>query len=254
MNRRRAFPPARPVKTVPLPPNVALSTLQTFLTATEKHPYLHPDSLIQPGGVSFASSGNGPTGGLILHHLRRIAAGLNGESLIPEPDDIFTLYPGARNSDDTRLDADIRREMLPRKRKPMNELDEFGTPKKSALKKPKARIEDANLDSEGEVLHSTRNGSDFDPWDGEEDPEQFALKQQPIEGDIGEADPSHGRQTGATQPPALMAHQDVEQMETQDIDKVDTSLSQAEKDVRKLEKKRRQKEEKRAREIKRAGG
>ncbi|GAB7340619.1 hypothetical protein MBLNU457_7024t1 [Dothideomycetes sp. NU457] len=254
MNRRRAFPPARPVETVPLPPNVALSTLQTFLTATEKYPYLHPDSLIQPGGVKFASSGNGPTGGLILHHLRRIAAGLNGESLIPEPDDIFTLYPEARTSDDTRLDAEIRREMLPRKRKPMNELDEFGTPKKSALKKAKVNIEDANVDSEGEVLHSARNDADFDPFEGEEDPDQFRLKQEPLEGDVGEVDPSHGRQTGATQPPAVMAHQDVENMDTQDVEKMNTSLSQADKELRKAEKKKRQKEEKRAKEIKRAGG
>lgn len=252
MNRRRAFPPARPVKTVPLPPNVALSTLQSFLTATEKHPYLHPDSLIQPGGVNFASSGNGPSGGLIIHHLRRIAAGLNGESLIPEPDDIFTLYPGARASDDTRLDAEIRREMLPGKRKPMNELDEFGTPKKSALKKPRAKVEDASLDSEGEVLHSARNGSD--PWDGEEDLEEFRLKQKPIEGDIGEPDPSRERQTGATRPPAVMAHQDVENMDTGEVEKMNTGLSQAEKELRKAEKKKRQKEEKRAKEIKRAGG
>jgi len=246
MNRRRAFPPARPVKAVPLPPNVALSTLQSFLTATEKYPHLHPDSLIQPGGVNFASSGNGPTGGLILHHLRRIAAGLNGESLIPEPDDIFTLYPETRHSDDTRLDAEIRRELLPRKRKPMNELDEFGTPRKSAMKKPKIKIEDANLDSEGEVLQSAHNGSNFDPWGGQEDPEQFRLKQEPLVGDIGEPDPSHGRETGATQPPTVMAHQDVEKMET--------GPSQAEKEVRKMEKKKRLKEEKRAREIKRAGG
>jgi len=244
MNNRFAYPPARPVKTVPLPPNSALTTLQSFLTATEKTPYLHPDALIHPGGISFASSGNGPSGGLILHHLRRIAAGLNGETLILEPDDLFSLYPGSKKSDDTKLDAEIARgTSMTKKRKGMNELDEFGTPRKSALKKRK--IEDAYLDSEGEVLHQIHNGIGEDLQVGE-DPEQWALKQGGLKGDVGDRDGAHGMTNGATQPPSVMAHQDVAKM--------DTGLSHAEKEARKLDKKKRRQEEKRAKEIKRAGG
>jgi hypothetical protein len=57
--------------------------LQTYITNSEAHPHLHPDALITPTGVTFSSHG-GPTGGVVMHNLRRIAAGLRGEYLEPE--------------------------------------------------------------------------------------------------------------------------------------------------------------------------
>lgn len=50
---------------------------------SESHPHLHPDALITPTGVTFSSHG-GPAGGVVMHNLRRVAAGLRGEYLEPE--------------------------------------------------------------------------------------------------------------------------------------------------------------------------
>jgi len=57
--------------------------LETYLQNSEVHPHLHPDALITPTGVTFSSHG-GPSGGVVMHHLRRVAAGLRGEYLEPE--------------------------------------------------------------------------------------------------------------------------------------------------------------------------
>jgi hypothetical protein len=57
--------------------------LDTYLTNSESHPHLHPDALITPTGVTFSSHG-GPTGSVVMHNLRRVAAGLRGEYLEPK--------------------------------------------------------------------------------------------------------------------------------------------------------------------------
>jgi hypothetical protein len=57
--------------------------LETYLTNSESHPHLHPDALITPTGVTFSSHG-GPMGSVVMHNLRRVAAGLRGEYLEPE--------------------------------------------------------------------------------------------------------------------------------------------------------------------------
>ncbi|PVH97799.1 hypothetical protein DM02DRAFT_67780 [Periconia macrospinosa] len=77
-----------------LPPYVAISSkaisqaeasqiLEKYILNSESHPHLHPDALITPTGVTFSSHG-GPTGGVVMHNLRRVAAGLRGEYLEPE--------------------------------------------------------------------------------------------------------------------------------------------------------------------------
>jgi hypothetical protein len=57
--------------------------LETYITNSESHPHLHPDALITPTGVTFSSHG-GPLGSVVMHNLRRVAAGLRGEFLEPE--------------------------------------------------------------------------------------------------------------------------------------------------------------------------
>ncbi|KAF1993073.1 hypothetical protein P154DRAFT_528054 [Amniculicola lignicola CBS 123094] len=78
-----SLPPHRLLSTVPIPSSSASTILSTYLANSEAHPHLHPDALITPTGVTFSSHG-GPTGGVIMHNLRRIAAGLRGEYLEPE--------------------------------------------------------------------------------------------------------------------------------------------------------------------------
>lgn len=79
-----APPPHRFISSQPISISEASSILQTYITHSEAHPHLHPDALITPTGVTFSSHG-GPTGGVVMHNLRRIAAGLRGEYLEPEP-------------------------------------------------------------------------------------------------------------------------------------------------------------------------
>ncbi|KAF3032520.1 hypothetical protein E8E12_000901 [Didymella heteroderae] len=79
-----APPPHRLVSSTPVDVATASTMLQDYLTNSEAHPHLHPDALITPTGVTFSSHG-GPTGGVVMHNLRRIAAGLRGEFLEPEP-------------------------------------------------------------------------------------------------------------------------------------------------------------------------
>ena len=62
----------------------ASAILDKYLANSQTHPHLHPDALITPSGTSFSAQG-GPTGGVVLHNLRRVAAGLRGDYLEPEP-------------------------------------------------------------------------------------------------------------------------------------------------------------------------
>jgi hypothetical protein len=78
-----APPPHRHVSSQPIALSAATRMLETYLTNSETHPHLHPDALITPTGVTFSSHG-GQKGGVVVHNLRRVVAGLRGEYLEPE--------------------------------------------------------------------------------------------------------------------------------------------------------------------------
>ena len=73
-----AHPPQYELKSHPVLPEAALGMLQTYLAATRHAPHLHPDALLTERGPQLAAS---EEGGLALHHLRRVEAGLRGERL-----------------------------------------------------------------------------------------------------------------------------------------------------------------------------
>jgi hypothetical protein len=81
----------------------ATRMLETYLTHSESHPHLHPDPIFTSRGFTFAAAG-GPQGGLVMHNLRRLAAGMRGEymepEVTPEPEDISThiTLNGSRNA------------------------------------------------------------------------------------------------------------------------------------------------------------
>ncbi|KAF2797674.1 hypothetical protein K505DRAFT_193526, partial [Melanomma pulvis-pyrius CBS 109.77] len=77
------LPPNRHISSTPITLPAASTLLTRFLSNSESHPHLHPDALITPTGVTFSSHG-GPLGGVVMHNLRRVAAGLRGEYLEPE--------------------------------------------------------------------------------------------------------------------------------------------------------------------------
>ncbi|KAI5202065.1 hypothetical protein E4T39_04870 [Aureobasidium subglaciale] len=93
------YPPSRSHPSTRISTDDALSALTTFIVASESTPWLHPDARITPDDIKYSTNG-GPQGGIIIHHLRRIEKGLNGEILAPDPDDLFGLPAG----DDTNLD------------------------------------------------------------------------------------------------------------------------------------------------------
>jgi hypothetical protein len=121
---RIALPPTHPHPhlTKSLSPSDAEQALSTFLDKTQHQPWLHPDSYLSTTGVTFSAT-SGPIGGLAIHHLRRIAAGLRGENLAQETkeelDQKFGAHDQIAEGDDARLDALIEKseERRGRKRK-----------------------------------------------------------------------------------------------------------------------------------------
>ncbi|KAF2266345.1 hypothetical protein CC78DRAFT_155189 [Lojkania enalia] len=77
------LPPYRHISSKPVSLSAASTILSTYIANSESHPHLHPDALLTPTGVTFGSHG-GPMGGVVMHNLRRVAAGLRGEHLAPE--------------------------------------------------------------------------------------------------------------------------------------------------------------------------
>lgn len=81
---QETLPPYRHISSKPITTEYASNFIATFVANSELHAHLHPDALITPTGVQFSSHG-GSVGGVVLHNLRRVAAGLRGEHLEPEP-------------------------------------------------------------------------------------------------------------------------------------------------------------------------
>lgn len=92
-----APPPSRTISSHPISLTSASAMLETYLHNSEAHAHLHPDALITPTGVTFSSHG-GPMGGVVMHNLRRVAAGLRGEYLEPEA----TPEPEGQEEDDAQ--------------------------------------------------------------------------------------------------------------------------------------------------------
>ncbi|KAJ9668877.1 hypothetical protein H2201_001123 [Coniosporium apollinis] len=90
-----ALPPHVSHTSVPLSPSTALTYISAYLKESESAPHLHPDALLTTSGPTY-SAASGSTGGLVLHNLRRVEAGLKGERLAPEPE---------KEGDDTVLDG-----------------------------------------------------------------------------------------------------------------------------------------------------
>ena len=104
-------------------PTTAQQSIAKYLTRSESRPYMHPDSFLASSGIRFAI-GSGPKGGIALHHLRRIEAGLRGEYLEKEtPEQLEALFGDqwrARGDDymlDGLIDESERRLRKKRKRK-----------------------------------------------------------------------------------------------------------------------------------------
>ncbi|KAK3647102.1 hypothetical protein LTR56_008270 [Elasticomyces elasticus] len=110
MALRTSYPPIfhHPSLTTRLTPLETQSQLASFLSLTASAPYLHPDAQLSTSGITFAAQ-SGPKGGIALHHLRRIEAGLRGERLgletAAELEEEYGVEAGKPESDDRHLDS-----------------------------------------------------------------------------------------------------------------------------------------------------
>lgn len=95
------LPPYRHLLTTPISHTHASTILDLYITNSESHAHLHPDALIKHSKVVFSAHG-GPSGGVVMHNLRRVAAGLRGEYLepeaTPEPEETATTGQGVEAS------------------------------------------------------------------------------------------------------------------------------------------------------------
>jgi len=73
--------PSRPIST-----DAALANIQSYLNLTTTEAYLHPDVIFTSSGPTASTSLT--TGGLVLHQLRRVEAGLRGEYIAVELADL----------------------------------------------------------------------------------------------------------------------------------------------------------------------
>lgn len=83
----KAYPPHVACGSKPLSIGAAQELVATYLNESESNAHLHPDALLTTSDVQYTPAG-GPQGGIILHNLRRVEAGLRGEVLKPEVPDV----------------------------------------------------------------------------------------------------------------------------------------------------------------------
>lgn len=99
-----AHPPIVHHSTTRLEPADALALLHNYIQESLSHAHLHPDALLTERGPQFASSSE--EGGLALHHLRRVEAGLRGERL----DDVDPGRVGMAAIADVQGAGNVRKE------------------------------------------------------------------------------------------------------------------------------------------------
>jgi hypothetical protein len=77
-----AFPPHRTIPSIPIPQEIALKFLSSYLEATKTSPHLLPNARLEASGPTAGSSASSVT----IHNLQRVEAGLQGEWLAPTLD------------------------------------------------------------------------------------------------------------------------------------------------------------------------
>jgi hypothetical protein len=73
-----AFPPHKSIPSIPVPQEIALKYLSSYLSSTPTKPHLLPNARLEASGPSAGSSSS-----VTIHNLQRVEAGLRGEWLAP---------------------------------------------------------------------------------------------------------------------------------------------------------------------------
>ncbi|KAK4552994.1 hypothetical protein LTR86_009918 [Recurvomyces mirabilis] len=186
---RTAYPPTHlhATKTTHLNPSQAQETLATFLANLEQHAYLHPDAQLSSSGIAFAAQ-SGSKGGIAVHHLRRIEAGLRGENLAVESFEDLALQFGGTGADELLPEGDDGT---------LDRVIDDGKAKKTASIADWA--ETTSEAAYGSPQHQQRPLDD-DP--DAQDQMSYELSQQPMKGEVGERDAAASvSQAGGAPPP-----------------------------------------------------
>ncbi len=200
-------PPPPPVHhhpslTAPLSPASAAAALSTFLESSSTKPHLHPDSLLRSTAIEF-SAVSGPTGGIALHHLRRIEAGLRGERLVAETAEELEKLFGDGGSGDERLDGLIDETNAriwgdgKKRKRGRDEIEQWANDTSSL-----AGYGDNNGARAPQELESFANTPmHVSDW---QDQEEYELQQGTIMGEVGERGAHVVKQGGIV--PELLTH------------------------------------------------
>lgn len=161
MRRGAVYPPHIPHTTTRLSIPDALARIQSYLTQSETSSYLHPDALIEPGGIALRTSA-GPQGGIVMHHLARIAKGLDGEVLALDADELmFTQGQQQTQQNATaaaagNIDGTATAAAFPKRWK--SNVGDDGMPIKSALKRPDADAVDPDTYARNQEIVEGEDG------------------------------------------------------------------------------------------------
>ena len=191
----KPYPPVHhhPHLTKTLKPSEVQEQLAAFLEQTKTKPHLHPDALLSGTGIQYSAT-SGPNGGLALHQLRRIEAGLRGENLIPETAADLRQFEedGALpEGDDSALDTAI----------------ESKSARRGGLKRNRSieRVREWEDGSSQAALGAALE-------DGWQDQEEYERQQRPLEGDVGERAGAPVVQQGGVEP-EIVEHNDAGEVE-----------------------------------------
>lgn len=178
--------------TATISPEDALQRVSKFLRRTQSKPYLHPDSLLSSSGIAY-SAHSGPSGGLAIHHLRRIEAGLRGENLIAETANELLQWEHGQDAaqngedallagDDSRLDA-----LIDRQEQQLSGKNNGGLKRKrGALDIAEWAETSSQAGATMQELESFANTPlHVSDW---QDQEEYQLEQSPLEGEVGDRD------------------------------------------------------------------
>ncbi|KAK5739446.1 hypothetical protein LTR17_005351 [Elasticomyces elasticus] len=175
MALRATYPPIfhHPSLTAHLTPLETQLQLASFLSLTASAPYLHPDAQLSTSGITFAAQ-SGPKGGIALHHLRRIEAGLRGERLgletAAELEEEYGVEAGKPESDDRHLDSLIAG----------TANGSGGGLLKGVLKRKRT------TDWAESTLTNAGEGDSQEPLNDYEDKEDYELSQRNAVGEVGD--------------------------------------------------------------------
>jgi hypothetical protein len=232
-----AYPPTHHLHSAFLPTPSASTALAEFLSDSLERPYLHPDATLSLDGIRYGPR-SGPQGSWAFHHLRRIEAGMRGESLAVETteelvakfgEDVVKEATGMRPSwqgaeaveeeqEEVAVEEDTVREWAPPKTKQTKPAREMTKAEKKKARRAEEKAANARAKEAGEDVPNYRKRKlgegdsddaaifDINDPSHQQTKEEFDLEQKPLVGDIAGRDPAGVDREDAVAAPVVVKH------------------------------------------------